>query len=326
MPVSGFEFGGFEQVFEQEIIDNYRKIWKIWTGLVKSRYAAFKYSPKLTRLLDQINGKPTGFIIGSGISTVSKPFWSMWDEHKDRLNKISENPKDIPGFVDLFESGAIKYHPDKGISAIPDLVQTGVAPLFLVFNYNCHIELCLSICGIGYRSISYNGPSRNEQFIVRTPKCTILKPHGTSRLTGLPTSIVWPEKKPRKNYSILDEFVELVGKMKIDQIVILAWSGNFDPHLKSYLLSLKNDLDVRFIHVDRYRTSFQENRTYNWRVVKKKDLIQYLDDGAKDFLIGMLKHKIKDKEPCTAVSDPLSKIQEFHTKYKHRIEELIVSE
>ncbi|MFW9887986.1 MAG: hypothetical protein ACFFER_07380 [Candidatus Thorarchaeota archaeon] len=267
----------------------------------------YKLNPKIKKLFAEMRDTSTAFIIGSRMSSVTDAFWKMWNRRKRITRKE---------FAKLFEYGGIRYAPEIGTEALPHLANELIAPLLLVFNYNCHIELCFSLCETGYSSISYDGRFHNVITETDQPRCTILKPHGSSRLSEPPTSIVEPSETPDRNLSALSKFVEQIEKEEIAQVVILAWSGNHDPYVEPYLQQLKNDLGVRFIHVDKFRESFVPTTPYEWGIVERGDVIQYLKDGATDFLVGFAKENADVDVPCTTLHNhPLLKINEHLAKH-----------
>jgi hypothetical protein len=98
-----------------------------------------------------------------------------------------------------------------------------------------------------------------------------------------------------------------VTKEQVETIVILGWSGNFDPHARPYLEILMDDIGVEFIHVDLPRKEPKKLATVEWGIVKKRNLIRNLKNGGTDFLLGLAK-KIGVTLPCIVCDDPLDKL------------------
>ncbi|MFW9843210.1 MAG: hypothetical protein ACFFEV_01410, partial [Candidatus Thorarchaeota archaeon] len=254
--------------------------------------------------VSKIINKKTALILGAGLSSTTGPFNERWAEYEDIFDTLTTAPDQVEGFINLYSHGGVSVQPKNGNGMIPNLVQSGFVTSILTFNYNCHVEYCLSMCKIGYQSLIYNGEEQVERITVGDPQCQIFKPHGSARIMQNPTQIIWPERHPFSNLYVCEKFVEDIKRNKVEQILILGWSGNYDSHIRPFLEDLF-DSGVEIFHIGLPHHTDTSVATVGWGVVH--DFICDFTDGAIDVLYGITKMS-GVTVPCVVDDDPLTRL------------------
>ena len=295
---------GLVSVIPDDIIKEYGDLYSNWSDDIAERFNRFRPNTKLKKFVSRIINKKTALILGAGLSSTTGPFNEKWEEYSDIYETLTTAPNQVEGFISLYSNGGIKVQPKYGNDVIPNLVQSGLVTSILSFNYNCHVEYCLAMCKIGYQSLIYDGEKQVEQITVGNPKCQIFKPHGSARIMRDPTQIIWPERHPFSNLYVCDKFVEDIKRNKVEQILILGWSGNYDNHIRPYLEELF-DLGVEIFHIGLPHHTETSVATVGWGVVH--DFVCDFKNGAIDVLHGLAK-LYGVTLPCVVDDDPLTRL------------------
>jgi hypothetical protein len=295
---------GAVSLIPADIIREYGDIYCDWSDAVKKKFDRFRPNAKLKNLVPKILDRKTALILGAGLSSTTGQFKKYWKKYEDIYDTLTNDPEQVNGFTSLYSYGGIKVVPKFGNGIIPDLVNAGIVPSLLIFNYNCHVEHCLTMCKTGYQSLIYCGENHIEQVIVGTPKCKIFKPHGSARLMEKPTPIIWPNRQPESNFTICKEFVKDIIRRKVKQILILGWSGNGDSYVRKYLEDLKKS-DVYIIQIGLPSHTKDKIASWSWGVID--EYIRDFGDGGIDVLYGMAKGIGLDNS-CIVDEDPLTRM------------------
>ena len=297
-------------MIDDEMLRKHASRFEKWSFDVTQDYTEYIPSKALEDRIQVLAEGKTALVLGAGMSSITSPFFKEWEEKKAIVH--SEDPKSLEGFSRLFQYGGITVTPKQGIDVIPDLVKKQRIPAFLVFNYDCHLEIALILCGVGYESISYCGKGLVEITRVGTPKCTIYKPHGTSRLLKGPTPIVWPDW-PEKggepmNQDIFERFEKEIQKKSVDRINILGYSGNWDPYVEKHFLSFSKVAPFFQFGVPRNRTN--PPATTKWGILDSKGFITEFENGGIDYLYGLAKYIGIQRQCTTRSENPLILLSE----------------
>ncbi|UCH05006.1 MAG: hypothetical protein JSW05_02275 [Candidatus Thorarchaeota archaeon] len=295
---------GAVSMFPADIIRKYGDMYCDWSDAVEEKFNLFRPNAKLKRFVSRIVESKTALVLGAGLSSTTGPFMERWKEYENIYDALTNDPEQVEGFVELYSWGGVKVQPKFGNGMIPDLVRAGLVSSLLIFNYNCHVQYCLTLCRTGYQSLVYCGEKEVEQTTVGKPKCRIFKPHGSARLTEKPTKIIWPKKQLGINFSVCEEFVADVKNRGVKQILILGWSARFDSHIRPYLVDLKKS-GVSVIHVGLPHHTDESAATVGWGVLDEY-VLDY-EEGGIDVLYGLAK-EIGVDTPCILDDDPLTRL------------------
>ncbi|MBN2230821.1 MAG: hypothetical protein JW779_14625 [Candidatus Thorarchaeota archaeon] len=297
-------------MIREAAINEHKSKYEKWIFDTTLDYQEYSLSKGLGKRIRYLSEEPLLVVLGAGMSETTGPFYKEWEQYKEDVT--SEDPESLTGFCDYFEYGGIEAIPKSGIEVIPNLVRMGKMPVFLVFNYNCHLELCLVLCDVGYESISYNGKNTFEVTRVGRPKCTIFKPHGSSRLIDRPTQIIWPDWPSKKgepeNRGQFELLNHKIREKKIKNSAILGYSGNWDPYMKKHMQRISEKCSM--IQFGLPRNVARPPATTKWGILEKNGFITDFDKGGTDFLYGLSKLNGLSRQCTTKQKSPLSTLSE----------------
>ncbi|MHA3964742.1 MAG: SIR2 family protein, partial [Candidatus Thorarchaeota archaeon SMTZ1-45] len=285
-----------------------------WNRKITREYAHFEITDELEDLIECLGTGPICLLFGAGMSTVSSEFMDEWTVHggPKTLNENAEFKKMTDG---IFRLGGVYAHPREGMGFLPDLVNCGFVKLLTVFNYDCQVETCLHLCNVRYQSKSYAGDNQIETISFRKQKVTILKPHGSYRLLGDTEDVVLPGATP-SNQHLFKEFEALIQKECIKKVLIIGYSGNWDPHVEHYLKSLKKE-NCEIYQVDLSNRDPNRLATVRWKILARPPFS--LDGGGNSALYALAK-KHSLRKPCWQDGNPalrlIKNIQSLKFEYK----------